>query len=350
MSVWMVRAGKQGQNERYCLDNNIVGTGWREVPDLTDAHDRDAIRRIVESIYSGAAIPNYTGQLWRLRHGMEIDDLVVLPLKTTSQIAIGRISGGYKYNSSQDPDRSHAIPVEWLQTGIPRTAIRQDLLFSLGSAMTICAVNRNDAEWRIEQIAATGKDPGARISPTPGLTRPGALNVEDDNNNSGPETGNLDLERYAVDQLTTRVGERFAGYDMQTLVAEILRVEGYHAEVPPEGADGGINVVAGSGPLGLDSPRLIVQVKSGSTPVDAPTVQQLQGAITTHGADYGLLVAWGGLTGPAVQAVRAQRFRIRVWNADDLIKALSRTYNRLPDEIQAKIPLKPVLVLVENET
>jgi restriction system protein len=349
VSVWLVRAGKQGQNERYCLDNSFVGTGWREVPDLTDAHDRDAIRHIVESIYSGAAVPNYTGQLWRLRFGMEIGDLVVLPLKTASQIAIGRIRGGYHYDSTQDPDRSHSIAVEWMQTGIPRTAIRQDLLFSLGSAMTICAVNRNDAEWRIEQIAATGKDPGARVSPTVGSKRPGALTVDDDNN-SGPETGNLDLERYAVDQLTTRVGERFAGYGMQILVAAILQAEGYHTEVPSEGADGGIDVVAGSGPLGLDSPRLIVQVKSGSTPVDAPTVQQLQGAITTHGADHGLLVAWGGLTGPALQAVRAQRFRIRVWNADELIAALSRTYHQLPDEIQAKIPLKPVLVLVENET
>lgn len=36
--------------------------------------------------------------------------------------------------------------------------------------------------------------------------------------------------------------------------------------------------------------------------------------------------------------------------ADDLVAALSRTYDQLPDEIQAKIPLKPVLVLVENET
>lgn len=345
----MIRAGKQGQDERYCLESGVVGAGWEETPDLTGASDRDAIRSIVETVHPATAVANYTGQLWRLRHGVEAGDLVVLPLKTSSQIAIGRAVGGYRYDPDRDEGRRHVIPVEWLRTDVPRTAILQDLLFSLGSAMTICAIDRNDAEWRLEQVAATGHDPGARISVSSASASSHAEQDDETAGSAGAEVGNLDLERYAVDQLTTRVNERFAGYEMQKLVAAILEAEGYRAEVPSEGADGGIDVVAGSGPLGLDSPRIIVQVKSGSSPVDAPTVQQLQGAITTHGADHGLLVAWGGLTNAALQAVRAQRFRIRVWNADDLIDALSRTYEQLPDEIQAKIPLKPVLVLVESD-
>jgi hypothetical protein len=39
------------------------------------------------------AIP-VTTQLWALRSRIQPDDLVVLPLKTTSQIAIGKASGG----------------------------------------------------------------------------------------------------------------------------------------------------------------------------------------------------------------------------------------------------------------
>lgn len=349
MSVWMIRAGKQGQHEQFCLDNGLIGPGWHEVPDLSATRTREDIKAIVEDVYSGsnASVANYTGQLWRLRHGVQPDDLVVLPLKTSSQVAIGKVTGTYRYDDTADLYRRHTIPVEWIVTDIPRTAIRQDLLFSLGSAMTVCALNRNDAERRITQLLATGTDPGARVTPTPltgSTNQPFPAGSVDDS----PDSIDLDVERYALDQLTTFIGEKFAGYAMQTLVAAILEAEGYHTEVPPEGADDGIDVVAGSGPLGLDSPRLVAQVKSGTSAVDAPTVQQLQGAITTHGADHGLLVAWGGLTKPAQQAVRSQRFRVRVWDADDLIEALTRTYDRLPGEIQAQIPLTQVWVLLDG--
>jgi predicted Mrr-cat superfamily restriction endonuclease len=35
--------------------------------------------------------------------------------------------------------------------------------------------------------------------------------------------------------------------------------------------------------------------------------------------------------------------------SDDLIEAICRTYDRLPDEMQARLPLKPVWVVVEND-
>ena len=344
MAVWMVRAGKQGQHEQWCLERGTVGAGWREIPDLTGAQSRDDVARLVSGIFAPSALPNYVGQLWRLRHEIQPGDLVVVPLKTTSQLAIGRVTGGYRYDPLAEDVHRHSIPVDWLQTDIPRTAIQQDLLYSLGSAMTVCAINRNDGEWRIQKLADMGTDPGSRAA-SPATSAP-SVAVEDADALAGAE--NIDLERHARDRITAMVGERFSGYAMQELIAAILRALGYVAEVPPKGPDGGIDVVAGSGPLGLDSPRVIVQVKSGTARVEAPVVQQLQGAITTHGADHGLLVAWGGLTGPALQAVHAQRFAIRVWDADTVIAMLGRTYEQLPGEIQALLPLKSVWVPVDS--
>jgi restriction system protein len=344
MSVWLVRAGKQGQHEQWCLETGTVGAGWRETPDLTGAGSREQLTELVRGIFKKSALPNYVGQLWRMRSEIKPGDLVVIPLKTTSQLAIGRVTSGYRYDASADDVHRHSIAVDWIVTDIPRTAVQQDLLYSLGSAMTVCAINRNDAEWRIAQLAETGRDPGARaggaVRPLPDGLAEAAAVVE--------EAENLDLERHARDRITAMVAERFAGYEMQELIAAILRALGYVAEVPAKGPDGGVDVVAGSGPLGLDSPRVIVQVKSGSSRVDVQTIQQLQGAITTHGADHGLLVAWGGLTGPALQAVRSQRFAIRVWDAETVISMLGRTYDLLPGEIQAQIPLKSVWVPVDS--
>jgi predicted Mrr-cat superfamily restriction endonuclease len=45
---------------------------------------------------------------------------------------------------------------------------------------------------------------------------------------------------------------------------------------------------------------------------------------------------------------RSQRFAIKVWDADALIEMLCRTFEALPGEIQAELPLKSVWIPVES--
>jgi restriction system protein len=107
-------------------------------------------------------------------------------------------------------------------------------------------------------------------------------------------------------------------------------------------------VFAGRGPLGLDSPRLIVQVKSSPTPVDVKVVRELHGVLSTYGAEQALLVAWGGVNKAAKQELRNQFFKVRVWSADELLDALMRTYPVLSEDLRAELPLKQIWSLVEE--
>jgi restriction system protein len=75
----------------------------------------------------------------------------------------------------------------------------------------------------------------------------------------------------------------------------------------------------------------------------------LHGALSTHGGDQGLFVAWGGLTSAARVALRTQRFIMRVWDADALINALCRVYDRLPEDLRSELPLKVVWIPVEDQ-
>ncbi|MDL9935442.1 restriction endonuclease [Gordonia sp. ABSL1-1] len=59
----------------------------------------------------------------------------------------------------------------------------------------------------------------------------------------------------------------------------MLESEGFRCDMSPPGPDGGIDISAGRGPLGLDSPTVLVQVKSGGQ-VGAPVVSQLQGVLS----------------------------------------------------------------------
>lgn len=70
--------------------------------------------------------------------------------------------------------------------------------------------------------------------------------------------------------------------------------------------------------------------------------------MATYGADQGLLVAWGGITKQARDALRHQHLRIRVWESNDVVDAVLRTYDRLPDDIRSQLPLKRIWVLAEG--
>lgn len=149
------------------------------------------------------------------------------------------------------------------------------------------------------------------------------------------------------DRIRSHVAQEFRKHDLTHLVAEILTVLGFHCEVSPPGPDGGVDIIAGTGPLGLDAPTLIVEVKSEPTPIGARVLHGLHSAMTQHTADQALLVAWGGVTKPAELEFKRDRTKFRVWDAEALLGKLFETYDRLPTEIRTRIPLQQVWVLEE---
>ena len=347
--AWLIRAGKAGEREQWALRNGVSGGGFAEVGDLTSAHTREAVHAAVAAGFQGAkpqTVQTFAAQLWALRGRIAEGDWVVMPLKASPTLAIGRITGPYEYRDDEDPSYRHVRPVEWVVTDVPRTAVKQDLLYTLGAFLTVCEVSRNDAAQRIGVLAATGSDPGSR-TPMPNKAKP-APAPTDEPVVSGEDDAQIDVEQYAFDRLTSFIIENYAGHRMQGLVAAILEAEGFTCKVPPEGPDQGVDVLAGSGPFGLDEPRLVVQVKSEAGAVGSPVVSQLLGAMSRYQTNQGLLVAWGGVTKAAEQLLTNEYFRLRVWSSKELLEAIFRTYDRLPEEIRTELPLKRIWTLVEE--
>lgn len=138
------------------------------------------------------------------------------------------------------------------------------------------------------------------------------------------------------------------GHGLTALVEALLRATGFTTTVSRPGADQGIDIVAGMGPLGFDPPRLCVQVKSGSTPVNLEILQRLQGSMVKVRAGQGLLVSWGGFDRKLPAEARDHFFTVRLWDSGDLIRSIFENYEKLSPEIQAELPLKRIWVLVQG--
>jgi restriction system protein len=90
-------------------------------------------------------------------------------MKTSAEIAIGRITGDYMFRSEARPGFRHVRPVQWLRTDLARNVVRQDLLDSMGSLLTVCRLERFDAAARIAHLAEHGIDSGPGGGEDPGL-------------------------------------------------------------------------------------------------------------------------------------------------------------------------------------
>ena len=162
MTLWLVRAGRDGEREPTAIDNNLAVIGWPELPDLSTVMTREALRTLMDTTYpeeSAKTLANWESQVWAFRGRMEIGDLVALPLKSQPTVKFGRITGAYIYRTDLGQLTAHVRAVEWIKD-IPRTQIAQDLLYSLGAFMTVCRISRNDAEQRINaMLNASGEPP-----------------------------------------------------------------------------------------------------------------------------------------------------------------------------------------------
>ncbi|MCK4476140.1 MAG: restriction endonuclease [Methanophagales archaeon] len=329
MSLWLVRAGRHGEQEQGALENEVVTIGWNDLPDLTELKTKEELAELYAKVYPTAKkmqAVNEIGQIWRFIHEIQKGDLVALPLKKQSAIAIGEVSREYEYNELVN-NIKHIRRVKWLKT-IPRSAFDQDILYSLGAFMTVCQISRNDAENRVKELLRKKVPPEV---------------VE------GPGEEAIDVEEYAKDQIVKHIGRKFKGHNLARLVEAILHAQGYVTKVSEPGPDGGVDILAAAGPLGFDSPQICVQVKSSSSQADVKILRELRGVMAKVRAGQGLLVSWGGFTKEAIKEARDAFFSTRLWDAGDLLEAIFKYYERFDDELKAELPLKRIWGLVLEE-
>jgi len=344
MSTYLFRAGSNGQHEQKFLDDSQVYLTWYGLlTDLSKIKNRTTLRNALNVYYPNekkGRITNWLGQIFAMSQTIKQGDWVILPSKRKSAIHIGEVTGDYVYNPEAEDPYHHSLPVKWLETDIPRTNFDQDILYSLGAFMTVCRISRNDAEKRIR--AMQGNNWKSTIDQKKTSTKgSGDSDIE--------VLASSDLEQNASDQIAKYIIAKFKGYGMERLVEAILKAKGYFTHSPPKGADKGVDIIAGKGPLGFEQPKIVVQVKTSDTPVDRPTLDQLVGTIQNFRADYGLLVSWSGFKQSVDKEMANQFFKIRLWDQQEIINQLLENYEALDEELRVELPLKRVWVLGVGE-
>jgi restriction system protein len=332
MPLWICKGGRRGQRESRMLENSVLAIGWEDFGDLSQIKTRNELKRLYKEIRPDASegrMRNHVGQIFSFLRKAKIGDAVVVPLKTTRKIAVGEVKSDYEFRDDLGVDIQHTRRVRWKKTDVPRTSFDQDLLYSFGAYMTFCQARAKNAQERVLDIVL-GKKP---VAPTKGLEVEILRDIEDE----------------AFNQISDFISTKFKGHELATLVAAILEAQGFMTAQSPPGSDGGVDIAASRGPLGLSEPRICVQVKSSESAVGVDVYRQLKGTMSSINATHGLLVSWGGFKSTVEKEARKDAFQIRLWRPQQLIEHLLENYEKIDPEIKAKIPLRKIWALSPSE-
>lgn len=312
------------------IDKGMVGIGWDGVGSLAKLKDRDQIIEKVKITW-----PEYkrmkavvTGsQLNKIANIIKPKDRVITYDPSTRMYHIGCIESDYIFDQEDENDRAHKRKVKW-EHKVDRDRLSVPTKNSLGSTLTIFEVPE-EAERELDALLS-GKD----------YTR-----EEPEAYTSSEAT--LD-EASLLDDLKSRAKEfikdRLIALDwdeMQELVAGVLRAMGYKARVSPHGSDRGKDIVASPDGLGLEQPRIVVEVKHRpNTQMGSQEIRSFLGG--RHKDDKGLYVSTGGFTKDARYEADRASIPVTLMDIDDLVDLVIDNYEGMDMEARTLLPLTKI--------
>lgn len=134
--------------------------------------------------------------------------------------------------------------------------------------------------------------------------------------------------------------------EMQELVAGLLRAMGYRTTVSKPGPDRGYDIFASPDGLGLEEPRIFVEVKHRKgTSIGSQEVRSFLGGRSTK--DRCLYVSTGGFTREARYEADRSNVPLNLLALPDLRRLLVDHYDKLDEATKTLVPLKRIYVLAD---
>lgn len=332
----MVRAGRGGIYADDFLNNNIVAIGWDLGPNSLTL-PKSQLDKLFRSIYptsTDGQVKNAVVQIDTFLHRFEIGNQVITYDRERRRYLLGTIRSAPVYKADNIEDLCIIRDVEWTHK-IPKDALRIESRNSLGAIQTVFQIKGDiaaDVLANATSLEFQTKDP---------LTKPAKSDVE--KAQIVEEQVRAELLEKAEEAIEDRI-IRLDWEEMQELVAGILRAMGYKTDISPRGSDRGVDIFASPDGLGLEEPRIFVEVKHRpNQSMSAQDVRSFLGGRVE--GDRCLYVSTGGFTKDARYEADRAKTGVRLLTLVDLRRLLVENYEKLDEEIRSLVPLKRIYIL-----
>jgi restriction system protein len=275
-------------------------------------------------------------QFVRFANELKPGDRVVTYNPSQRRYVLGTIEGDIRQTHQVEGENWYSRPVKWQQR------CERDLL-TKGSRNTLGAIQ---ALFRVSEEAASDLYAKAMPIDAPDAELPAV----------GPVTRGSEVElddAYAeiVSKSHDLIEDLIAALNadqMEQLVAGVLRAMGYKARVSPKGGDRGVDIFASRDGLGLEEPRIFVEVKHRiGTKISAPEIRAFLGG--RKPGDRCLYVSTGGFAKDARYEAERSNVPLTLIDLPLLRELLVEHYDALGEETRRLMPLTRVYWPAPND-
>lgn len=325
MRFWMVRAGEGGYLAETFERESLVAMGFRGRGDLTRIRSLGEMRERFQTPMGeekAGALANQIAMAWKFRGEMSKGDPIVTYDGARRDYLLGTIAGDYRFAPGVAGEYEHIRPVKW-EGWISRDRLGTAAKNTLGSTLGLFEPGLDV----LEELRRAGREPGPVQDAEEELTRAEESAVDD---------LRRDLSAKAHEFIKDRI-QALAPDDMEGLVAGLLGAMGYRARVSKKGPDRGRDIVASPDGLGLQEPRIMVEVKHRQSPMGAPEIRSFLGSLRTPAR--GLYVSTGGFTREAHYEAERAAVPVTLIDLDDLAELVTDHYEAFDLDARALLPL-----------
>jgi restriction system protein len=323
--MWVVRS-PGGKHAEEFVKLGLVGIGWsRAAEDIRTAQTPKEFYAALRKHFPHNPehkIINTGSQLHKFFRVMKEGDLVATYDSTQRKYHVGTIAGPVFESAEAPAGLSNVRKVRW-ESKIDRDTLSGAAKNSLGSTLSIFQPS-SETETEIRS-AVRSCDAGSVQSAFATL----GVEIEDPSANAIENSCEL---------IKDRLGS-LSWDDMQSLVAGVLRALGYKTKISDEGGDRGKDIVASRDGLGLEPPRIFVEVKHRREQVRAPDIRRFIGGRNAQN-DRCIFVSTGGFSTEAKYEAERSNVPLTLVDSDDLVELLIENYETTDSETRTLLPLR----------
>lgn len=331
-SVWVVRAGRGTENVDDFIEKGIVALGDKALGRLSPSMTKEDLLALYAQQYPNVkqgSRSTWASQFARFLSAISIEDAVVTFDRERRLYYLGEVVSEYEWAPQFIPEKPHARKVSWTHQ-VPRDLLSIDTRNTLGAIQTLFKLNPEAWDDLLKH-----QQPLGSIAETLTIPDESAFALESE------DEAKAKLIEETINKADSFIEDAIGRLDweqMQALVAGILRAMGYRTSVSERGPDRGVDIFASPDGLGLQEPRIFVEVKHRAGAMGSKEIRAFLGG--RKQGDKCLYVSSGGFTKDALYEADRSSVPLKLLNSAELRKLLVEHYDRLDAETQALVPLR----------
>jgi restriction system protein len=338
--IWFVRAGRDSIYAEDFIQKDVVGIGWEELGELEKEITKTKLMELYKKHYPDHADGRAqvsVSQVLRFSKDIKVGNEIMTYDRDQQLYYLGQIMSDCQ--PGLIPELPRIRSVEW-KYQIPRNVLSSEAKNTLGAIQTLFLVKgkvAGELRTKSQALLQYKLDHVEPVSNVQSSFQPEQIELARE-----IRTELLEKSEQAIEDRIVLLGWE----QVQELVAGILRAMGYRTTISPRGSDRGVDIFASPDGLGLEEPRIFVEVKH--RPTTSMGAQDIRSFLGGRSADSKCLyVSTGGFTKDARYEADRANIAITLIGLVDLRKLLVDYYEQLDEEIKSMIPLKRIYVLAD---